>query len=128
MNQWINSPVNGPAVGKVCQQFVALCRNMNLLDGDVVAIDGGWFKAVNSKAKNDTRGKLRQKLAETDKAIARYLGELDRVDEVFKLTGTVLPEARMERTLRKLEHLREKVVRYRSIERGMNETGGRRSR
>lgn len=53
---------NGPAIRKVCQQFVALCRNMNLLDGDVVAIDGSRFKALNSKAKNYTRGKLRQKL------------------------------------------------------------------
>lgn len=54
---------NGPAIRKVCQQFVVLCRNMDLLDGDVVAIDGSRFKAVNSKAKNYTRGKLRQKPA-----------------------------------------------------------------
>jgi transposase len=89
---------NGPAIRKVCQQLVALCRNMDLLDGDVVAIDGSRFKAVNAKAKNYTRGKLRQKLGEIDKAIERYLGELDRADEVFEQTGTVLPEARMERT------------------------------
>lgn len=114
---------NGPAILKVCQQFVALCRNMNLLDGDVVAIDGSRFKAVNSKAKNYTRGKLRQKLGEIDKAIERYLGELDRADEVFEQTGTVLPEARMERTLRKLEHLQKEAVRYRTIEKRMDETG-----
>ena len=107
---------NGPAIRKVCQQFVALCRNMDLLDGDVVAIDGSRFKAVNSKAKNFTRGKLSQKLGEIDKAIERYLGELDRADEVFEQTGTVLPEARMERTLRKLNHLQKEAVRYRSIE------------
>ncbi|MEP0951794.1 MAG: hypothetical protein ABJH45_14725, partial [Paracoccaceae bacterium] len=70
-----------------------------LLDGDVVAIDGSRFKAVNSKAKNYTRGKLRQKLGEIDKAIERYLGELYRADEVFEQTRTVLPEARMERIL-----------------------------
>ena len=50
---------NWSAIRKVCQQFVALCRDMNLLDGDVVAIDGSRFKAVNSKDKNYTRGKLR---------------------------------------------------------------------
>ena len=64
---------NGPAIRKVCQQFVALCRNMDLLDSDVVAIDGSRFKAVNSKAKNYTRGKLRQKLGEIDKAIVETL-------------------------------------------------------
>jgi transposase len=79
--------VNGPAIHKVCQQFLALCRNMNLIDGDVLAIDGSRFKALNSKAKYYTRGKLRQKLGEIDKAIERYLGELDRADEVFEQTG-----------------------------------------
>jgi len=114
---------NGRAIRKVCQQFVALCRDINLLDGTLVAIDGSRFKAVNAKAKNYTRGKLRQKLGEIDKAIERYLGELDRADEVFEQTGTVLPEARMERTLRKLEHLRKEAARYRSIESRMDETG-----
>ena len=53
---------NGPAIRKVCQQFIALCRDIKLLDSDIVAIDGSRFKAVNSKAKNFTRGKLKQKL------------------------------------------------------------------
>jgi transposase len=114
---------NGPAIRKTCQQFVVLCRNMGLLDGDVVAIDGSRFKALNAKAKNYTRGKLRQKLDEIDNAIDRYLGELDRADAVFEQTGTVLPVARMERTLRKLEHLKKEAVRYRSIEQRMDETG-----
>lgn len=114
---------NGPAIRKICQQFVALCRDINLLDGNLVAIDGSRFKAVNAKANNYTRGKLRQKLGEIDKAIERYLGELDRADEVFEQTGTVLPEARMERALRKLEHLQKEATRYRSIENRMDETG-----
>lgn len=96
---------NGRAIRKVCQQFVALCRDIHPLDANLVAIDGSRFKAVKAKAKNYTRSKLRQKLGEIDKAIERYLGELDRADEVFEQTGTALPEARMERTLRKLEHL-----------------------
>jgi len=67
--------------------------------------------------------RIRQKLGEIDKAIERYLGELDRADQVFEQTGVVLPEARMERTLRKLEHLQKEAVRYRSIEERMDETG-----
>ena len=114
---------NGPAIRNVCQQFVALCRDIKLLDSDIVAIDGSRFKAVNAKAKNYTRGKLRQKLGEIDRAIERYLGELDRADEVFEQTGTVMPEARMERALRKLEHLQKEAARYRSIEKRMDETG-----
>ena len=114
---------NGPAIRKVCQQFVALCRDINLLDGRVVAIDGSRFKAVNAKSKNYTRGKLRQKLSEIDTAIQRYLRELDRADEVLEKTGTALPEARIERASRKLAHLQKEATRYRSIEERMNATG-----
>ncbi len=69
---------NGPAIRNVCRQFVALCRDIYLLYSNLVAIDGSRFKAVNAKAKNYTRGKLRQKLSEIDAAIERYIGELDR--------------------------------------------------
>lgn len=114
---------NGSAIHKVCQQFVALCRDINLLDGRVVAIDGSRFKAMNAKAKNYTRGKLRQKLSEIDTAIQRYLSELDRADEVLEKTGMALPEARIERTSRKLSHLQKEATRYRSIKERMDSTG-----
>ena len=63
------------------------------------------------------------KLGEIDTAIQRYLGELDRADDVFEQSGAVLPEARMERTLRNLEHLQKEAARYRSIEQRMDQTG-----
>ena len=75
---------NGPAIRKVCQQFVALCRDIDLLDARIVAIDGSKFKAVNAKAKSYTREKIERRLGELDAAIARYLGELDRADEVHE--------------------------------------------
>lgn len=114
---------NGPAIRKVCSQFVALCRDIRLLDSSVVAIDGSRFKAVNAKAKNFTREKLRRKLAEIDAAIGRYLAELDRADEVQETTGIALPEARIERATRKLAHLRKEAARYRAIEDRMEATG-----
>lgn len=70
---------NGPAIRKVCQQFVLFCREMSLLDAKTVAIDGSRFKASNAKAKNFTREKLTRKLGEIDAAIARYMAELDPV-------------------------------------------------
>lgn len=35
---------NSPAIRKVCQQFVALCRDIDLLDASIVAIDGSVLK------------------------------------------------------------------------------------
>lgn len=114
---------NGPAIRKVCQQFVALCRNIKLLDSDVVAIDGSRFKAVNSKANSYTRGKLKQKLGEIDKAIERYLMELDRADEALAKTGSTVPTSQIVRASRKLAHLQKEAERYRSIEERMDATG-----
>jgi hypothetical protein len=114
---------NGPAVRKVCQQFVALCRDIDLLDAKIVAIDGSKFKAVNAKARNYTREKLRRRLGEIDEAIARYLAELDRADEVLSKTGMTMPEARIARTVKKLAHYKKEAETLRAVEKRMDTTG-----
>jgi transposase len=114
---------NGPAIRKVCQQLVALCRGMGLLDGSVVAIDGSRFKAVNAKARNFTREKLRRKLAEIDAGVQRYLAELDRADAVQAATGSSVPEARLERARGRLAHLRQEAERLKAIKARMDATG-----
>ena len=114
---------NGPAVRKVCQQFVALCRDIDLLDAEIVAIDGSKFKAVNAKARNYTREKLRRRLGEIDEAITRYLGELDRADEVLSKTGMTMPEARIARTIKKLTHYKKEAETLRAVEKRMDTTG-----
>ena len=43
---------NGPAIRKVCAQFVAICRAIGLLTTASVAIDGSKFKAVNNRDKS----------------------------------------------------------------------------
>jgi hypothetical protein len=69
-----------------------------------VAIDGSKFKAVNAKAKSFTREKLQRRLGEIDSAIARYMAELNRADQVQSKTGMALPEARVLRAMKKLAH------------------------
>ena len=66
---------NGPAIRKVCTQFVALCRNLNLLDVASVAIDGSKFKAVNHREKNFTQDRLTRRMAAIEGTIDRYLAE-----------------------------------------------------
>src|SRR5215831_9930913 len=55
---------NGPAIRKVCAQFVELCRKMGLLATASVAIDGSKFKAVNNRDKNFTKAKVERRLAQ----------------------------------------------------------------
>ena len=88
----------------MCQQFVTHCRDIDLLDAEIVAIDGSKFKAVNVKAQNYTGEKLRRRLGEIDEALARYLTELDRADDVLSKTGLMMPEARIARANKKLAH------------------------
>ena len=71
---------NGPAIRKVCAQFVALCREIGLLTNASVAIDGSKFKAVNNRDKNFTRAKMERRLAQIEESVARYLSQLDTAD------------------------------------------------
>src|SRR5215467_5713527 len=40
---------NGPAIRKVCREFIVVCGQAGLLAATSVAIDGSKFKAVNSR-------------------------------------------------------------------------------
>jgi transposase len=52
---------NGPAIRNVCARFVELCRQIGLLTKASVAIDGSKFKAVNTRDKNFTKGKVERR-------------------------------------------------------------------
>ena len=112
---------NGPAIKKVCAQFVALCRQMGLLATASVAIDGSKFKAVNSRDNNFTRGKMQRRLAQIEESVARYLSQLDTADRQTA-AGEEPSEALAARTTRlkeKLAKLEEEVKRLKAIEKQM---------
>src|SRR6516225_4335265 len=71
---------NGEAIRAVCRQFVLLCREIGLIAGGTVAVDGSRFKAVNTRDKNDTPVAIRLRMEQVDASIARYLGMLDTAD------------------------------------------------
>src|SRR6201994_4447073 len=71
---------NGPAIKKVCAQFVELCRKMGLLAKASVAIDGSKFKAVNSRDNNFTQGKIQRRQKQIEESVARYMSQLDTAD------------------------------------------------
>jgi transposase len=71
---------NGPAIRKVCSQFVVLCRKMGLFAQAIVSIDGSKFKAVNNRDKNFTKNKMARRMAQIEENVARYLQQLDSAD------------------------------------------------
>ena len=66
---------NGPAIRKVCREFIVVCGH-GLLAATSVAIDGSKFKAVNSRDRNFTQTKIAKWLEQIEASIARYLSEL----------------------------------------------------
>lgn len=94
---------NGPAIRKVCAQFVALCRQMNLLTKASVAIDGSKFKAVNTRDKNFTRGKVERRRVQLEESVARYLAQLDTADRQEPSEALVAKTAHLKEKLAKLE-------------------------
>ena len=71
---------NLDALKQVCREFTRLCRKLELFGGELVAIDGSKFRAVNSKRRNYSERKLRHTLAEIDAKIDSYLRQLDEAD------------------------------------------------
>lgn len=114
---------NGPAIRKVCAQFVALCRNVHLLDGGTVAIDGSKFKAVNHREKNFTHNRLKRRMATIEKTIERYLSELDRADRQSDVIGIPVPAAKVERLTQGIDTLKEKLAQLSALETKMIASG-----
>ena len=69
------------ALRGVFREFTALCRKLELLGGERVAVDGSKFGADNAREKNQTKAGAEKAKAEEEKRIERYLGELDAGDQ-----------------------------------------------
>lgn len=71
---------NGKGIKNACRQFVELCRQMNMFNEAVVAIDGSKFKAVNAKKNNFTPQKAKDHIARIESSISEYMAKLDSAD------------------------------------------------
>lgn len=71
---------NGAAIQSVCTKFVEICADIGLFRHAVAAIDGAKFKAVNSRDRNFTRGKLKRRMEQISASIERYLKATEAAD------------------------------------------------
>jgi transposase len=112
---------NGPAIRKVCAQFVGLCRQLDLFAEASVAIDGSKFKAVNTRDKNFTRGKVKRRMDQIEESVARYLHQLDSADrqEPSRARTTTT-----ERLNSKIKTLKDEMHRLQKLETRMLATPG----
>lgn len=64
----------------VSRRFTLLCRKLDLFGGELLAIDGSKFRAVNARDQNFSAGKLQELIAHTDARLAEYFAKLDAAD------------------------------------------------
>lgn len=69
-----------PPFRQVCREFTLLCKEFDLFGGELIAIDGGKFQAVNGKKRNFSERKLGRLIEEIDAKIEAYLQQLDSQD------------------------------------------------
>jgi len=79
------------ALKRVGREFLVLCRRLELFGGELLAIDGSKFRAVNARDKSYTPARLATLQRDIDRTITRYLRELARQDAAE--AGTEGPSA-----------------------------------
>ena len=111
---------NGAALKNVFRDFVKLCMKLGLYGKELAAIDGSKFKAVNSKHRNFTTDKLKDRLEGIDKKIEEYLKELDETDQAEE---AVEKEKTAEEISRIIKDLKERKELYQGYEEELKATG-----
>ena len=104
---------NGPAIAKVCAQFVELCRRLGLLAQASVAIDGSKFKAVNNRDLNFTANKMKRRMAQIEESIARYLHQLESADRQERCKAKAM---RINRLNEKIDKLHKEMTRLQALD------------
>lgn len=106
----------GAAIQVACRRFVLLCRQLGLITGGTVAVDGSRFRAVNARDRNFTPVTIRRRMEQVDASIQRYLGMLDTVDrqdgEAAELRTTRLTTrlGELRRQMQELEAMEQAVA------------------
>jgi len=111
--------VHPESIKAVCREFTELCKGLNLFGGELVAIDGSKFQAVNSRQRNFTPARLKKLLSEIQHRIDAYLRELDRVDVELPTA----PKPTADELRAKIAHLRERQTKYEVIQQQLIASG-----
>lgn len=104
------------AIKNVFRQFVVIMKKCDLIAGDLLAVDGSKFRAVNSKKNNYNQQKIERHLNYIDQKVDEYLKELDENDN--KEQGE--RKLKVNECLQQLEQRRQK---YFDLERQIRQTG-----
>ena len=110
---------NTQALKNVCREFTLLCKKLNLFGGELVAIDGSKFSAVNHNSRCYTKEKLQRLITEIDEKIEIYFTHLDSEDTTDE-SKTITTN----RSLREhIAHLQIHKFELKQLQQTLNESG-----
>jgi transposase len=101
------------AFKKVLRKFNLMCLSLGLFGAKLVAIDGAFTKAVNSKMRNYSPKRLKALLGKIDAVIAKFIEELEQSSRVEDCVAECAEEECA--TVEALAALREKRQRYEDL-------------
>ena len=107
------------ALKGVCREFILLCKRLDLFGGELLAIDGSKFRAVNARDRSYTAARLAKLQGDIERTIARYLRELERQDEAEAGTERLSADALRE----KIAALQQRRARYQDIQQELVASG-----
>ena len=79
---------NAAGLRAVNREFVLLARSLDLLGGELVALDGAFFHGNASKASILTKKRLEERMAALDRSIAEYQAALTTNDQAEEAAVT----------------------------------------
>jgi transposase len=94
------------AIVEVCRQFIRFCRELCLVGGELIAIDGTKIEAVASRKQVITPKSVEKKIAALDRKIAAHLAAMDEADREERPDGVAAMDSSS--VAKALQELREK--------------------
>ena len=114
---------NLAAIKQVCREFTLLCRKLKLFGGELVAVDGSKFKAVNNRRRNFNQARLTKAIKAIAEKVDDYLHELDEADAAEPDPDEPPPSAVELRA--KIKTLTERKAKYQALHEGLKANGAK---
>lgn len=109
---------NGAALRRLFKLFVGMCRELNLLGGELVAIDGTKIQANNSRKRHFRKDDLEKRVDALDRQIEGYFQAMDQADREEAQTP-----ARDPLTPEQVAGMQERLKRYQGYLETMEQNG-----
>lgn len=107
------------ALKRVGREFIVLCQRLDLFGGELLAIDGSKFRAVNARDRSYSAARLEKLMQAIDATLATYLQQLDAHDQ----REAAVPAPSAAELQERIATLQQRRGRYEAIQQHLAATG-----